>query len=98
MSIILTPVLELEPWDYGNSQREYILSDSIFSKEQYWKNCLQHSGIIGLETYKPGYWFVKLKDISFKNLEIIINKYSQEQDKELTNQLVWGELDYQKLY
>ena len=87
MSILLTPVLELEPWDYGNSQREYILSDSIFSKQQYWKNCLQDSGIIGLETYKPGYWFVKLKDINFNNLEIIINKHSEEQDRELLEDL-----------
>ena len=74
MSITLTPVLELYFGDYKNPEREYILSDFPLVQEQFWKDCLEDSGIVDLEPYQPASWFVELKKISFENLKIIINR------------------------
>lgn len=87
MNITLTPVLELEPGEYKNSEREYILSDFVPVQEQFWKDCLKDSGIMGLEPYKPASWFVELKNINFENLQIIISKHCKAQEKELLEAL-----------
>ncbi len=46
MSINLIPVLELEPGDYKNPEREYIFSDFYPVQERFWKDCLKDSGIL----------------------------------------------------
>ena len=74
MTITLIPVLELEPYNYQNPEREYVLSDFAPAQEKFWKDCLKDSGIIGLEPYKTASWFTRLKYIDLKNLEIIIHK------------------------
>jgi hypothetical protein len=87
MSITLKPVLELDPYYYRNPEREYILSDFDYIQEQYWKDCLKDSGITGLEPYKSASWFVRLSDIDFENLQIIVHKHCENRSKKLLEKL-----------
>lgn len=87
MGVTLTPVLELDPGDYKNPEREYILSDFAPIQEQFWQDCLKDSGIVGLEPYKPASWFVRLSNIDLRYLKLIIHKHSEEQDREILEEL-----------
>lgn len=84
----LLPVVEFEPACYQTQHHEIPEYGACDAWVAYWKNSLADSGIIGLEPYADGSWFVETERL-LSNLEAIeimlkikVNGYLKEFDDE----------------
>lgn len=66
----LLPVVEFEPGYYQTQDHEIPEYGATDARVAYWKNSLADSGIIGLEPYAKGSWFVETEKL-LSHLEAI---------------------------
>ena len=83
----LIPVIEFEPGYYSIKDYKIPEYKDIDGWDKYWKNSLADVGVIGLEAYKKGSWFVETEKLieHYQAIEIMIqNRLSSiEPDPEL---------------
>jgi hypothetical protein len=70
----LIPVIEFEPGLYSTNDYKIPKYQNIDGWDKYWKNSLADAGIIVLEAYKKGSWFVEIEKLieHYQAIEIII--------------------------
>jgi len=76
--IELVPVVEFGPELFKQGSREFVPIDSANYKtlsEKFWFDMLSDWGIVGIQPYDRGSWFVRLSDVGDHALDVLVRQH-----------------------